>query len=219
MRELERPHVGLVRGIGPVALVFHLEGVAQHGAGHLQAGRDLVGQGADVHDRLLGVDHFREAGLDHRAVHLGHHHWMTADPLHPVQNHEAGTVGEEVGRRRSDPLEAQGAVGAAGDACPIVESLFVAAAARSVGDGESISRLFDLQVAEVGIEGAPELVAHDVGDGANRLAPVVADVAEVAGVELRRQRTRGQQSGSGGRLVGAEPHDCAGWGFGHGQSP
>ena len=47
----ERPDIGLVGGIVPVAVVLHLEGVALHGAGHLDARQHLVGERADVLER------------------------------------------------------------------------------------------------------------------------------------------------------------------------
>ena len=64
----QRAHIGLVGGVGPVALVLHLEGVALHAAGHLEAGRELVGQRPQVHHGLDGVDQVREAGLDDAPV-------------------------------------------------------------------------------------------------------------------------------------------------------
>ena len=184
MREPQRAHVGLVRGIGPVALVLHLEGVAQHGADHPQSRRHLVGERADVHDRLHRIDDFRKAGLDHPAVHLAHLHRMSAYALHAVQDDESGAVGEEVGLGGSDAIETQRAVRGAGDARAIVEALPVAAAARGVGDGEAPSGFLYLEIADLGVEGAPDPIAHYVGNGADRLAPVVADVTQVAGIEL-----------------------------------
>ena len=219
MREPQRAHVGLVRGIGPVALVLHLEGVAQHGADHAESRRHLVGERADVHDRLHRVYDLRKAGLDHPAVHLAHLHRVSADSLHPVQDDEPGAVGEEVGLGGPDAIETQRAVRAAGDARAVIEALSVAAAARGVGDGEASFGFLYLEIADLGVERAPDSIAHHVGDGADRLAPVVADVAQVAGIELRRQRPRPEQPGLRRRLAGAEEHDVTGRGFGHDESP
>ena len=54
----ERAHIGLVGGVGPVALILHLEGVALHPAFDARAGRELVLDGAQVHHRLDRVDQF-----------------------------------------------------------------------------------------------------------------------------------------------------------------
>ena len=219
MREPQGPHVGLVGRIRPVALVFHLEGVAQHRADHLQVRRDLVGQRADVHDRLHRIDDLGKAGLDDCAAHLGHLHRVPADPLHPVQDHEARPVREEVRLGGPGPFEAQGAVRTAGDARAIDEALLPVAAGCRVGDGEAIAGLLDREVPDLRVEGAPVPVAHHVGDRADRLASAVADVAQVAGVQLRRQWPRLQQPGLRRRLIGAEQHDRTGGGFGHDSSP
>ena len=65
----ERADVGLVRGVGPVALVLHLVGVALHPAGHAQRPvRRPVGELAQVHHRLHRVDDRGEAALDGAAV-------------------------------------------------------------------------------------------------------------------------------------------------------
>ena len=65
----ERADVGLVRGVGPVALVLHLVGVALHPAGHAQRpGRRPWVSCAQVHHRLHRVDDLGEAALDRAAV-------------------------------------------------------------------------------------------------------------------------------------------------------
>ena len=113
--QAERAHVGLVGSVGPVALVLHLEGVALHGAGHFEAGANLVADRADIHDRLLGVDALGKAGLYDAAVDVFDLGRESADAGHRMQDHETGSVGQEVGDRAARALEAQGAVGAAGD--------------------------------------------------------------------------------------------------------
>src|SRR5580704_2846493 len=48
----QRTHVSFVRGIGPVALVLHLESVAFHPAGRPKPRRRFVRERADVEDWL-----------------------------------------------------------------------------------------------------------------------------------------------------------------------
>ena len=219
MREIQWPNVRLVRRVGPVALVLHLEGVAQHGAGHLEPWRDLVGECADVHDGLLGVDHLRKEGLDHFAAHIGHQRRMPTDPLQCVQHDEAGPVRDKGSLRSPASFEAQRAVRTAGDARSIDEALTLLGADRAVGDDEAIARLLHGETVDFRVVRAPVLVPHDVGNGTNGFTPAVPDVAQVAGVQLGGQRARPELPGVGRRLLGAEQHDRARWGFGHGWSP
>ena len=62
-RQRERPDVGLVRRVGPVALILHFERIAFHPAGRPQARSHLVRESPDVEDRLGGADGFGEASL------------------------------------------------------------------------------------------------------------------------------------------------------------
>ena len=88
----ERPDIGLVGGVQPVALVLHLEGVALHAAGDAQARQRLVGQGADVHERAGGVDQLGKAAVLDAAV----------DPL-DLDRGTADALQRDAGRRsRSD---------------------------------------------------------------------------------------------------------------------
>ncbi len=64
----QRPHIGLERGVGPVALVLHLEGVALHLDGAAKAGRGFVGDRRNVESGLVGADPQRKEGLLARAV-------------------------------------------------------------------------------------------------------------------------------------------------------
>ena len=96
----QRADIGLVGGVQPVALVLHLEGVALHAAGDAHAGQDLVGQGADVHER---------AGRDRSAPGTGCARRVpstcststggAADAFQRMQDDEAGAVGDEVAER------------------------------------------------------------------------------------------------------------------------
>ena len=64
----QRPHIGLVGGVGPVALVLHLERVAFHPAFGADAGPDRMRDRPHVLERLPGIDQFRQHGLDDRSI-------------------------------------------------------------------------------------------------------------------------------------------------------
>ena len=51
-RQSERPDIRLVRGVRPVALIFHLEHVAMEAATRGYAGSDLVTNGLNIFERL-----------------------------------------------------------------------------------------------------------------------------------------------------------------------
>ena len=219
VRKIQRPHVRLVRRIGPVALVLHLESVPQHRAGHPESRRDLMAERTDVHDRLLGVNHFRKAGLDHLATHLGHQRWMPADSLQAMQDDETGPVRDEIRLRSPVSFKAKRAVRAAGDARSVDVALPLVRANRRVRDGEAIAGLFHAQVADFRVVGAPVLVPHDVGNGADRFVALVPDVPKIAGIQLGGKRPRRQRPGPRRGFPGPEQHDRAGRNFGHGRSP
>ena len=61
--QLQRPAVGLVGGVGPVALVLHLERVALHPALARGGPGAMMGDRADRLERLPGVDQVGKPGL------------------------------------------------------------------------------------------------------------------------------------------------------------
>ena len=67
-RQRQRPDIGLERGVGPVAVVLHLEGVAFHAAGRPHARHHLVAERADVEEGLHRIDDGRELVLHLAAV-------------------------------------------------------------------------------------------------------------------------------------------------------
>ena len=95
-RLLQRAHIGLVGGVGPVALVLHLEGLAFHGAGGPETGRDLVRQGPDAGDRAARIDVKRERRELLAAVLVHHLHGLACHAVDRVQHDEAGAVGQHV---------------------------------------------------------------------------------------------------------------------------
>ena len=96
-RQRERPHIGLVGGVGPVALVLHLEGVALHAAGDLEARRELVRQRAQIHHRLHRIDQVRKCRLDDAARrHARRWPASARHALDGMEDDEAGAVGEKV---------------------------------------------------------------------------------------------------------------------------
>ena len=135
----ERPHVGLVGGVGPVALVLHLERVALHAAGDAQARRRLVGDGAQVHHRLHGVDQIREFRVDHAAVDMLDARRPAGHALDCMQHHEAGAVGDEVGDRPPLGAKTQAAARRAFDDGGVAELLLGIARDRVIGHREGIA--------------------------------------------------------------------------------
>ena len=111
--ERQRPHIGLVGGVHPVAMVLHLEGVALHAAGRpsapaaiscVSARMSRNGQaGSTSSGNLLST--MRAVDVldgERRADHAGER----------MQHDEAGAVGDEVAERLALGGEGQRAVGA-----------------------------------------------------------------------------------------------------------
>ncbi len=212
----ERADIGLVGGVRPVAMVLHLEGIALHGAGHLDARQDLVGQGAQVLERAHRVDPRRERRLRPLAVGMEHLDRAAGDAGQGMEHDEAGPVGHEVGGGDRLALEGQAAIRAALDPGAVAQLLLGVLADRVVADLEALAGLADLQVLDLGVVGAPIAVAHDERDRPDRLLAADLDVTEIAAVELHRERARPQHPERGDALLGAEQSNRARWSGGHG---
>ena len=179
-----------------------------------------MGDGAQVHHRLHGVDQFAESACRRVSppvlvIRAG----LPATIGDRVQHDEAGAVGEEIGERAAARGEAQRAVGAADDLGAVGEALRRVARGRVVADAEAIAVFLDREVLDDGIVGAPVPVAHDERDRADHLDAGKADVAQVAGLELRRQRAGGQHARRRHRFIGSEQPDVQRWRVWHVSPP
>ena len=215
-RQADWAHIGLERGVGPVALVFHLVGVARHAAGDPRAVGDGVGDRAQVHHRLVGLDFLRETGVPDVPIDFLYGGRRARNAVHRVQHHESGAVGGEIGFRRALGRETQVSVGAALDDRFKAEGLARVANRRAVGHAERLVRFLDRKIDDFRLIGAPHRIAGDERDGAHHLDPVQADVAQVAVLQFGRERPGAQDAHGRNRLFGAEQADGAGRDFGHG---
>ena len=94
--QLQRPHIGLVRCVGPVALVLHFKRVAFHPAFGDNARHDLMRDGAHVLEGLPWVDEIRKPRLDGFAIDVFDGDGRTGEACYRMQHAEATAVGEEV---------------------------------------------------------------------------------------------------------------------------
>lgn len=90
------PHVGLVGGIGPVALILHLEDIANELRCHHDTGRHTVGDLSNVLERLPRFDRIGPACLFHRAVIVRNCNWFSGNTDGRMQDYEAGACGFEI---------------------------------------------------------------------------------------------------------------------------
>ena len=185
----QRAVIGLVRRVGPVALILGLPGVgALEAAGEPDARRDLVAHGGDIEEGLQRHDQAGEFGLLHRAVAVDDGAGFPRHPLDRVQRDEARAVGPELGfgpkldRENQAPLVLRHDVGAEG------EQAVTGFDARVVADAKASVSLLDLQVGDLGRVGLPARAAHDEGDPAQRFRTPIADPAQLAGLKLGRKR-------------------------------
>jgi hypothetical protein len=102
-------HVSFVRGVGPVALVLHLESVAFHPAGRPKPRRRFVRERADVEDWLRRADPSGENGFCFAPVDVHDLEPLSGEPS-GVEDDEASAIGHEVGLRRRYGVEGKDAV-------------------------------------------------------------------------------------------------------------
>ena len=183
----QRPHIGLEGGVGPVAVVLHLEGVALHAQVACRPGITSWVSARMSRNGWTGSTSVGERRLLDRAVDMLDLDRAPGHALERMQDDEAGAVGEEVGLSAwPSPVELEVAVGV-GLRCwrrrrspgPAALQHGVVGHARSRRAPCSI-----VEVADLGRVGAPVLVAHEEADRAQHLDAVELDVAQLAGVEL-----------------------------------
>ena len=190
--QAQRRAVGLERGVGPVALVLHLEGVAFHQDFGLHAGHHAVGERPDVEEGLMGGDALRKSAVGHAAIDVRHRAWG-ARQGHRVQDAEADPVALEAGARFAVEGEDDRAVGGAGDAALPEEVDVGLAVGDVVADREGVGPGFDLDVGKLGADGAPVVVTDGGVDPAHDLVLAEPDVAQVAVIVQRRERPRAER--------------------------
>ena len=167
-------------------MILHLEAVAGHAANRLHAGQRFVGQRADLVEGLQRIDDGGEAVGDQPAIDMQHLDRPAGDAAQRMQHDEAGPVGREVAMRRGDSGEIQAAVGQSRDRREIADAAMLVAAARPVGNPEAVGALAHHELVDNRRIGAPVLVAHQEGDGAQHLDLAETDIAQCAIVELDR---------------------------------
>ncbi|ODT32139.1 MAG: hypothetical protein ABS35_02800 [Kaistia sp. SCN 65-12] len=208
-RQRQRPDIGLVGRVGPVALILHLESVAFEQARHALPARRAMRDLANIHHRLYRVDGFGKARLDPVPVGMGDGGRRAAHPLDRMQHDEPGPVGEQPGRRGPATGKVQHA-GLPFNLDRVVEGLAHAGDTRAIADAKAVPFLRHGQVGDDGNEGRPILVAHHEGDGADDFLAMHPDVTQVGAVEQDGERPGPQQPLRGGRLLGAVEADGTG---------
>ncbi len=184
----QRAHIGFVGGIGPVAMVLHLERVAFHRACGPDARRHLMGQSADIAKRAVRIDLCGEFRQLLAAVDVEHLQRAAGDALQRMQDNEAGAVGLDICQGLGDHLEGERAVIAAINPGFVDEGAFVILTGRAIGDGESADVLIDIEIFDDRGKRPPVLIANEIGDGAKNLHAAQLDIAKLAVLKLGRQR-------------------------------
>lgn len=107
----ERPDIGLVGRIRPVALVLHLEHVAFHPAFGGDAGPDLMGDRPQILERLPRVDQVGKLCFHHAAVGVLDRDLAAGQAGDRMQDAEAAAIGLEIAFGKRAHVENQLAVG------------------------------------------------------------------------------------------------------------
>ena len=109
--ERDRRAVRLERGVGPVALVLHLERVAFHATFRGDTGAHLMGDRAHLLERLPRLDKVWQLGPDDPAVDMLDRHRRAGQSDDRMQHAEAAARRLEVASRRGRHVELERAVG------------------------------------------------------------------------------------------------------------
>jgi hypothetical protein len=166
-----------------------------------------MGDGAEIHHRLHWIDDVGKPGLDRLPVDMFDAGGMAGDALDGVQDGKARPVREEIADRASLAPEDEIAIGGARDLRRIAEFLRAILGDRIVGDPEAGVTLRDREIGDLRIVGAPISVANNVGNRAEQLDAVPADVAYVARFEFRGEQACLQKDRRLHDLLGTEqPH-------------
>src|SRR6185295_552854 len=203
------PHIGFERGVRPVAMVFHFEGVTFHQYGRLEAGHDLVSQRTDVQHRLDRVHQFRELAYYLAAVDMLDIDCLSRHALQGMEHHKAGTCGEEIGFGHRDAGEFEIALFRCFYPGVVRKFLFIDFDRRVETHRKAVAALIDFQVADYRRGGAPVLVADQKTDCTEHLDAIDPHITQLAAVQFGRQRTRLDNAPGGLCLLGAAQRNRA----------
>ena len=206
----ERAGVRLVGGVGPVALVLHLEGVTFEAHLGADAGRDLVRDRPQVHERLVRGDEQGETPVLDRAVRVLDRAGPAGALRDRVQNAEAGAGCPERRARAAVHREGDRAIAFAGDGATPREGDGALDVLAGEADAERVRLLRDSKVVDPVRHGAPRGVAHGGVDSTDDLAATQTDVADAAFLVDQRERPGAQLAALGQRPVLAVAQDIGG---------
>ncbi len=175
------PYIGLVRCVGPVALILHLKGIAFHAAFDRNAGHGLMGDRTHILERLPRFDQIGQAGLVECAVYMLDPHRGACHADDWMQDAKAATVGFKACRCIRYGVESERAANLCLNA-NINDELgrIRAFATRLIGDGKAGVVLFNVQIMDFRVIGSPVAIPHQIGDGAQNLNAVIFDGAKIA---------------------------------------
>lgn len=111
--QFERPHVSLVGGVRPVALVLRFERISFHAAGRFEPWPNDVGDRSHRLEGLPRVDEVGQARMFARAVDVLDDDGRAGEADNGMENTEAAAIGPKIAGRPRLDLEAKRAVGAA----------------------------------------------------------------------------------------------------------
>ena len=170
-----------------------------------------MAQRADGVEGLDRVDQGRELAFLASAVDMLDLDREAGNALQGMQHGEAGAVGQESAIRDGTRRKSQLPIGRAVDLGLVAERTLGVGAACLIGYGKIIAPLADLQIADLGREGAPVLVAHQEGDGAQDFDIVDPDVAQGAVAEFDGERPGPQDASLGRGRLGPQLPDGPAW--------
>ena len=145
---------------------------------------------ADIENWLRWTDPLGKASLLLAAIEMRDLEFLSGKPGR-MQDHEASAIGHEIGLRRCNRVEGQGAVTRPGDARFVLKPLIGVLADRFVLDGEAFLFFLDRQRVDPRRVCSPVLIANQKGYAAKRLDALERDIAQLSIFELYGERTGG----------------------------
>src|SRR6185312_1145248 len=176
----------------------------------------LVLERADFENGLTGADDFGELALLFLSIRVEDFHRSSDRSCKRMQHHKAGSISEEVGKRRSFSRKFQSSITLCLDFGGIADRLILVTARGLISNDKSMLALADSQVLDCGSISAPILVADDVGNSTQDLFTLIADIAQGAAIEDCREGTCSQFAALAVRCFGSEELDGTAWFPGHG---